>query len=65
MPPPQPRWGISNLRFLSQGSREARQPWALFGNRFAVVPITSRISIPQSQPAPLQELSAAHLHDPR
>jgi len=32
----QPRWGSELLIARSQGSREARQPWALRRNRFAV-----------------------------
>ena len=34
--PTQPRWGCYSLHPSPQGSREARQPWALFRNRFAV-----------------------------
>jgi hypothetical protein len=28
--------GLPSLNFSSQGSRETRQPWAVFRNRFAV-----------------------------
>jgi hypothetical protein len=35
--PTQPRWGgIAIVRSVTQGSREARQPWAKLPNRFAV-----------------------------
>jgi hypothetical protein len=30
---------VCSFDVRSQGSREARQPWALFRNRFAVVPV--------------------------
>jgi hypothetical protein len=32
----QPRWGRPRIACCSQGSREARQPWAMRRNRFAV-----------------------------
>ena len=36
--PTQPRWGLRAFDQLTQGNREARQPWAPFLNRFAVIP---------------------------
>jgi len=33
----QPRWGWVSMQTVSQGSREARQPWAMLRNRFAVL----------------------------
>ena len=42
----QPRWGWRSLSYLrSQGSREARQPWAVLRNRFAVEAIHSRFAV--------------------
>ena len=36
--------GLGTLELLSQGSREARQPWALLLNRFAVERLFKRRS---------------------
>lgn len=47
--PTQPRWGYSRSTLRSQGSREARQPWAMFRKRFAVN--AERIALDQAHEA--------------